>query len=526
MPIIVGRGLAALRSMALAVVVISAMAQPTSAATPSPNNTVVTSTTAAITDASGNQWTLITGGQVAVSPLPPTLNPRSVLANYRPTFGAYGNTVAGYTQDIRDAQAAGVDGFVLDLHGWGADTAPYANFSQLANYMIQAAVNLDTGFKIAFNIDCQGYSWEAACVSEMGAMMMSYANHPNYFRIQNKPLLSAWGSHIDTTLGGIDATFWKRVLASVTGAGVAPYWMPSFSNDTVSFRGSPSVSLTQTDAWYTNGFLNGTVQGLMNWGDLVPALSIVNNGAYSAVAAKHNVAFAPAIESWHSPIRFLSKGNVQPARTMVSVEFNGGEGVSAIWQDVITHLHPQLVYLVTWNDYTENYMGPASQANLAAHNIPSWQVTADYLYTHAAYTELNKYFIQWYKTGIQPAWPDAMYVFYRTAPRNTVASRAPAGTTIGWDTGRGTNPTLDDLYITTILTAPATLSVTTGGKMTTKSVATGLQHTRVPFSTGMQMFSLSRGGTSLASITGANVVSSEPYYYNVNPSSYFAYYRP
>jgi len=268
----------------------------------------------------------------------------------------------------------------------------------------------------------------------------------------------------------------------------------------------------------------------MSWGQLVPSLAIANNDAYAAVATNHHLPFGSAVESWHSPIRFLSGATPAPTAEMVSLEFNGGEGLSAIWQDIIEHLKSPMVYLVTWNDYSESYISPASQAALTAaasgqeYNINRWQVEGPYLYSHAAYTELNKYFIQWYKTGRKPTWPDAMYVFYRTAPISTIPARAASGTQIAWDT-QG-NPTLDDLYITTILTSPATLTVSTGSMVVRLDVPAGLHHARVPFVVGPQAFMLGRGNASLIKITGADVVGAEDYYYNVNPTAYFGYYRP
>ncbi len=450
---------------------------------------------------------------------------RVVFANYRPDFGAYGNNVAGYKREIQQAQAVGVDGFALDKEGWGPDTAGWANFQQLAGYMFQAAAELGTGFKLFFDLDCQGYGYDNACIAAAGQMLAAYGNNPNYFHYQGRPLFTGWSSGLDTTKGSTDDQFWSAVAASIKSTGLSPFFMPTFSNWTAANPISSAQSYANTEAWLTSGWLNSVVQGLITWGDYVPPLYVENNDAFAAVAAHNNIAFAASVESWHAPIRFLSTGQAVSGDIMASLEFNGGEGLSAIWEYIITKIKPSMVYLVTWNDYTESYMGPASQVDLTADNQPAWQVTGDYLFTHAAYTDLNRYFIQWYKTGVQPTRPDAMYVSYRNASTKMVASRAPAGTVISWNQ-EGLNPTLDDIYITTILAAPATMTVTSGGRVTSVSLGTGLNHTRVPFNVGAQKFVLIRNQTTLVGITGANVVSSEPYYYNVNPVSYYGYYEP
>jgi glucan endo-1,3-alpha-glucosidase len=436
-----------------------------------------------------------------------------VVAHYMPSLASYGTTVAGYKRDIQDAQAAGVDAFVLDEMGWGPDTAKFANFQQLTASIFQAASELGTGFKLFLMSDCQGTSYEAACISSAGTMLTAYANHPNYLKYQGRPMFGGWHSWVEPANGSVDDTYWSAVVSSIVATGLNPFFIPTF--------GGGNITLANYEAWFTAGtWLPAAVQGIVSIGGRPPAKAIENNASGATTMANHGKYFAAAVNSWHAPIRFLSTGQVTP--NMGSIEFNGGEGPSAIWQDLINNVKPKMVVLTSWNDYTESYMGPASQVYLTANNNSTWQVTGDYLFTHAAYTELNKYFIQWYKTGQKPSWPDAMYVFYRNASTRMVASKAPGGTAIGWDVSG--NPTLDDLYVTTILTAPATLVVNTGSTVKKVSLPAGINHTRIPFEVGAQKFRLSRGRKTLIQITGANVVSSEPYYYNVNPLSYYGYY--
>jgi hypothetical protein len=436
--------------------------------------------------------------------------PRTVIAHYIPHLAAYGQTVAGYKLDIQDAQAAGVDAFVLDEFGW-AGTGN--DFSTMTANIFEAALELGTGFKLYLMSDSEGQSYEAAAIVAAGTMLAAYANHPNYLSLNGRPLFSGWASGLNTANGSADNTYWSGVSTNIVGTGLNPFFFPALTDG--------SLTVANVNTWYNAGtWMPSIVQGLMELGDSRPADNQVNkNAAKALVMSNHGKAFGAGVDSWHAPIRFLSQGLTNQVDV---VEFNGGEGVSAIWLDLINNVKPSFVLLATWNDYSENYMGPASQANLITNNLSSWGITGDYLFSHAGFTELNKYFIQWYKTGTQPIWPDAMYVFYRNAATSVVASGAAAGTTINWN-GGGTT-TLDDLYITTILTASATLTVTTGGTPNVFGLSAGISHTRVPFSVGTQTFVLVRSSTTIISITGANVVSSETLYYNVNPLSYFGYF--
>jgi hypothetical protein len=311
------------------------------------------------------------------------------------------------------------------------------------------------------------------------------------------------------------------VLSSTQAAGFNIFFLPTFKlGNFVAY--DPTTTYSNYEAGFIGGWVKSTVQGLITWDGFIPSLHIQNLTAYNQVTANNSVTFVSNVASWFGIIRFL----YTQSQSTEFLEFNGGEGLSAIWASIINNQPPPIVMLNTWNDYTESYMGPASQADLKIADTSSWQISGDYLFSHAGYTELNKYFIQWWKTGVQPTWPDAIYVFYRIAPMSVVASSStitpPA---ISWNQ-QGYNPTLDDIYVTTILTAPATMRVTSGGNVTDTSVGAGLVHTRVPFTVGAQSFDLIRNGTTLIHVDGADIVSSLTYYYNANPISYYAYHVP
>ena len=136
---------------------------------------------------------------------------------------------------------------------------------------------------------------------------------------------------------------------------------------------------------------------------------------------------------------------------------------------------------------------------------------------HAAYLELSKYFITWYKTGKPPPVDrDSLFYFYRTHPKDALAARddAPVTSRIG--------EVNDTLYITTLLAAPAELCVRSGVNQTRHRVAAGMQHFRVPFACGPQHFELRRHGERLLTAQGQSI-DAKTEQYNFFTTSGFAH---
>jgi hypothetical protein len=138
---------------------------------------------------------------------------------------------------------------------------------------------------------------------------------------------------------------------------------------------------------------------------------------------------------------------------------------------------------------------------------------------HAGYLELNRYFIEWYKTGQQPAVrQEGLFFFYRTHPKDSV---------VGGDTPVEVREGAieDVLYVTTLTNAAAELRVTTGGVAAAPvPVAPGLRHHRIPFKPGAQRFELWRDGKAIAAADGA-AIEAQPKHYNFVTATGYAYVR-
>jgi len=86
----------------------------------------------------------------------------------------------------------------------------------------------------------------------------------------------------------------------------------------------------------------------------------------------------------------------------------GGRGMESIWMSIInSQKAAKWANLVTWNDMGED-------SHWSPHPNPSRNPSNGPVWSHSGHAELNKYYIQWWKTGQPPAIEkDKLFYFYR-----------------------------------------------------------------------------------------------------------------
>jgi glucan endo-1,3-alpha-glucosidase len=324
-------------------------------------------------------------------------------------------------------------------------------------------------------------------------------------------VLSTWGGEGGSWNGPTTAsvkTRWQSlVLAPLKTAGINTYFMPFFL-------------MTDANGQYT-GIDSGTVSaeaknllsGLADGFFYAPSITCPIDPAQADVFAGAE-AYAAGLKSaglgTMSSVTPQYWGSKQTSLGRRYIEYYGGEGLAAQWTSIINVQKPNWVECFTWNDFDEaTYFSPIDDVNkywpYTAHPAPGFYKS------HAGALKLNQYFINWYKSGVKPAvTADSIYCFYRTNPKDAVATNDHVGR-VNWFIG----DCEDDIYITTILTAPATLVVTTGSKTVSLPVGAGLQNTRVPFQVGAQAFQIIRGGQTTVSQIGTPITA-VPTEYNFN----------
>ena len=426
-----------------------------------------------------------------------------VFAHYMVANRDYGGSVAGYERDIQDAQAAGIDGFALNIGWWSG-----ANYKTDTASMFQAAHALGSGFKLFFSVDEGGANLTTNGIpaSDILNMMQTYGNDPAYFHYLGRPVLSTWGGEGPTISVGLN--FWQnQVLTPLRAAGYNVYFVPQFS---------AKYYASDWAAIYPNPTAQQISDGYQSfWKNLVDGEFQVSCGPPTNPAGPSQVIQQTYAQIMHQNGKiFMSSvtpqywGAIQNGDGRAYNEFTGGEGLAIQWNSILNVQKPDWVELFTWNDFDEStYFSPIDDVCKYWPYVTGHQ-TRDFYKSHAGELALTKYYIQWYKTGVKPAATnDKIYFFYRTQPMNMVAANDPRG-----PVSARNGSVQDVIYVTAILRVAATLQVISGSSKMTFNLPAGNSNVRVPFKVGPQTLALIRSGRTLLTQQGEPVVGSAPAY--------------
>src|ERR1043166_6090162 len=146
----------------------------------------------------------------------PPLQGRLVFAHYHMAHPVYSNDIAGYSRDIKDAQSLGIDGFVVNVPSWTQVTY----FKDRVGKMFAAAKQLNSGFRLFLSADmCCGLP-----AADIRDMVATYASHPNYFKYNNRPVLTTFVGQ------GAGQDFWQnQVLGPLRASGQNVFFVPFFA---------------------------------------------------------------------------------------------------------------------------------------------------------------------------------------------------------------------------------------------------------------------------------------------------------
>lgn len=397
-------------------------------------------------------------------------SPHYVFAHYMVCYALYGDSLGAYRQEIQDAQAAGIDGFALNVGEWNG---PDTYYKTRVEMIYEAAESLTNGFKLFFSVDM-------ANTNDIVQMVSAYANRSNSFYYNGKLVLS--------TFNGNSLNWTNGVLEPLAAQGINVFFIPNFITE-----GGTWQTLPQGAAALVTKY-GSFIDGLFPFAAGLPNDIVYEDSAYlQACRTNGKVCMAGC-----SPTYW---GCAQPTVGRPYFESQGGAGVVTQWNWIIAN-QPDWVEIITWNDLNEStYVVPLSQPNQYYQSPPQ-------RFSHAGYLELMKHYIRWYKSGIEPAIAtDGLFYFYRTHSTNIVASSTndvPVTVFMG--------PVQDAICTTVALTAPAELQVTSGGNVKKFSVPSGISSLEMPFKPGAQNFALIRNGKLLASSRGPDIVTHIQYY--------------
>ncbi|KAL4871081.1 hypothetical protein BDV12DRAFT_206924 [Aspergillus spectabilis] len=375
-------------------------------------------------------------------------------------------TLDDWIHDMELALEIGIDAFALNCASIDSYTDP-----QLALAYEAAEI---TSFKVFISFDFA--YWSNGDTPRITSIMQKYASHPGQFQYNGAALVS-------TFVG--DSFNWNPVKSAVSHPIFA---VPNLQDP--NWAGSANTGIDGAFSWYgwpTDGG-NSIIPS--------PMTTIWDDRFRSNLERAGKVYMAP-YSPWFST-HFNTKNWVFICEDLPHLR----------WQQMLD-MQPELIEIISWNDYGEShYIGPYSEAH---SDDGSAQWTKDF--PHDAWRILAKPYIAAYKAGesIPYVESDQLVYWYRPTPKNVRCSKDPLGPP------NGVNLLADSVFVTTLLTEPATLTVTSGnGEPVSVDVDAGIITTSFPMGVGVQSFFVSRNGEDIFGGEGGLDIQDHCEYYNFN----------
>ena len=420
--------------------------------------------------------------------------------------------IASYQRQIHDAQAIGIDGFALNAGGWFKEP----HYIRQASEMFEAAYRLHSHFQLIFSADmCCSNS--AADVEDM---MRRFAGNPRYATVYYRQ----HGRFLLTTFAGekYGPGFWKQIREDLEqGTNTHGQPVPDAPLAADAPAGTP-LPVTLVPAFFWGGELPDQAaieRGLKDYGDSI------DGSFYWGIAGVPGLGHAPdqvpSSRVYARALHNAGKLYIAPicfqfwaANAARYYEYSGYEGMRALWMDAIETTHPDLVEIITWNDFVEGtYIARVADAgafadanDLGASAAPP--STRSYFHSHAGAADLMAYYIRWYKTGKKPKLThDDVYWAYRTVEKVNPEGTPPM---------KLYGPLRDVVYVTANLRRAARLKVVSGSYVKVLTLPAGSTDVEVPMQSGeTPVFQLTRAGRRIAAGSGNDAITADGPYRNL-----------
>ncbi|WVQ62263.1 uncharacterized protein L199_000402 [Kwoniella botswanensis] len=447
----------------------TATAIATTAVTTTAANTTAASTKAATTVASGTTQTAATTVSSTTQTAAASSESHYVWAHHM-VGNTYPYTQSNWASDISQAQAAGIDGFALNM---GSDSWQVDRISDAYS----AAGS--SGFKLFLSLDMTVLSCSSSSdASNLVNLVKKFSGLSAQAEHDGKVLVS--------TFAGSDCGIsWQNdFVSALEDAGVSIFFVPSIFSDPSTFS---------SDSW---------MDGELNWNSGWP----MGSDDLDTSSDKKYISALGDKEYWAAVSPFFFT-HFSPSTWNKNWLYKSDEWLYATrWEDLIA-MRDQVksVEILTWNDYGESsYIGPIEGA------LPSGSEVWTNGFTHTALNSLTTYYATAFKTGSYPSiTEDEIVMWARPHPHDATASSDSTGKPTGW------NYTEDYLWAVVLATADSTVTLTSGSNTQTFQVSAGLNKLKLAMSAGSISGSISRSGSTVASYDAGSAFT-----YTTTPETY------
>lgn len=412
---------------------------------------------------------------------------KPVFAHYFPPYPIsidnYVSTKDYYT--VNYLQASGESGKFANIGGLLRDRPLPRDPITSSDY---ESVDMATEISNAMNGGVTGFAVDLLTVNtsdklwRLTVKLIKAAENQGSFKIMLQPDMSSLGSISTSTFAASMASLAtsKAVYTDRSGAVViCPFYAelksPAWYSEAFSILQSQygiraALMPLFLDAGQMSNYASISV-GFANWGARsVPAANDINWAARA-----HSIG-----KSWMEPVAVQDE---RPVGQIYDEAWNT-ETLRATWNRAINQ-GADAVLLTTWNDYSEG---------------TSFQPSTDH---GTVFLDIGKYYVNKFRTGAFPnVTKDAVYITHRIQKYSTM----PTTYTNVMKLRSGSATPRDKVEVLTVLTAPATVTVTIGGRTSSYDAPAGLSAQLFDLAEGYSTATVTRGGAQTATVTTTDAV--------------------
>ncbi|KAF7378461.1 hypothetical protein MSAN_00273200 [Mycena sanguinolenta] len=399
-------------------------------------------------------------------------NAQIVIAHFM-AQNAFSYSQGDWANDINTAKATGLDGFALNI------ALPDYEVDRVADAFVVAE---NANFKLCFSFD-MSRTWQQ---SDIVSLVATHASSPAMLTYNGGVLVSTFEGEAN----GND--FWAAIRTSLANEGIKITFAPAF----ISYR-DPSLNGTLLSDF-------PSIDGFFNWwswpNDVDALLTTDTDIAYRDAAHSRGGPYIMSVSPWQFKDIDANDAWVELSDTLWNYR----------WLQAIQDVKPDIIEIVTWNDYAEShYIGDINP------NVDLGDAAPNYVngFPHAAWRIIAQYYISWYKTGTAPAVENDTVVFwYRAHPKAVSCSG-------GW-APRMVDFPADAVFAMSLLSSPATISLDIGSTHAQFDAGVGaaigsvnfpVEDAQIPF------IQIIRNGQTVKSGFGSVFVTESCSWYNFNP---------